>query len=374
MKKSVPFSNLYTSVSIINRKDLIVGLVGFIVFFIFYSNLLHGQQKGIFQRTINFSYPWGSTIQVAFYVPNSYNASQPTKLILVAHGSSGIIPNPAGGGAFLLPYYKPFADSLNAILVLPDIMHPNWKVKEILSALNYAKTQYNIDNNYIYLAGWSLGGRGALQLGLDNYSIFRGIIPFPAIQSIAEANNQTSFVFAYQNSVYIPSCICAGSLDPYWGTAATAHNNILGVSGMSQFWNIPGQGHDPGYAAFTTVNLSCVDYIDQLTKVGTLSTPEINSNSAELIMYPNPFKNATTIIINKELKNASLIIYDMLGKEVQTLNDMELLSDKNRTIISIENLNLTEGIYFYKLLSIPSLNNKGQEEDVGAGKFMITSY
>jgi len=78
----------------------------------------------------------------------------------------------------------------------------------------------------------------------------------------------------------------------------------------------------------------------------TALTPVIHSNNISSAFYPNPFSTTATLAINsdKELKNAELHMYDVVGREVYTQNNI----DNNR--ISINRNNLQTGIYFYTLL------------------------
>lgn len=64
--------------------------------------------------------------------------------------------------------------------------------------------------------------------------------------------------------------------------------------------------------------------------------------------YPNPFNASTTI--SYELSNqdyVTLVVYDILGREVQTL--VEGFHDAGSHVINFDAKNLPSGIYFYKL-------------------------
>ncbi len=64
--------------------------------------------------------------------------------------------------------------------------------------------------------------------------------------------------------------------------------------------------------------------------------------------YPNPFNAATTISYDlPEQSEVSLVIYDLLGREVQTLvNDTE---PAGKHTITWHADKVTSGIYFYRL-------------------------
>ena len=76
-------------------------------------------------------------------------------------------------------------------------------------------------------------------------------------------------------------------------------------------------------------------------------------------VYPNPFSNEAIISIGKSvsLSNASIHMYDLVGKEVR------LISDIQSHELMINRDNLADGMYFYKLI------NKGQE--ISTGKLII---
>jgi len=64
--------------------------------------------------------------------------------------------------------------------------------------------------------------------------------------------------------------------------------------------------------------------------------------------YPNPFNPATVISYNLKVKSdVKLIIYDILGREIETLVNMR--QDAGLYAITFDASNLPSGIYFYKL-------------------------
>jgi len=66
--------------------------------------------------------------------------------------------------------------------------------------------------------------------------------------------------------------------------------------------------------------------------------------------YPNPFNPATTIKYQiSELSFITLKVYDVLGNEVTTLVNEELPAGEYEVEFSINNLQLTSGVYFYQL-------------------------
>jgi ligand-binding sensor domain-containing protein len=77
-------------------------------------------------------------------------------------------------------------------------------------------------------------------------------------------------------------------------------------------------------------------------------TSEIPSKFTLYQNYPNPFNPSTTIEFDiPERTNVKLVIYDILGREIETLIDKELEPGKYK--INFTATNLPSGVYFYTL-------------------------
>lgn len=63
-------------------------------------------------------------------------------------------------------------------------------------------------------------------------------------------------------------------------------------------------------------------------------------------VFPNPFTTQTTFSFSKEIKNASLIIYDLAGKE-----EMRSSIPNGAKNIIVERGALSSGMYFYTIIS-----------------------
>jgi hypothetical protein len=91
----------------------------------------------------------------------------------------------------------------------------------------------------------------------------------------------------------------------------------------------------------------------------TVSTHNLADLQNNVSVYPNPFADNTTISIGKSvsLVNAEIHIYDVIGKEVKAISDIQSHE------LTIGRDGLKNGMYFYKFI------NNGQE--IGAGKLII---
>jgi hypothetical protein len=86
--------------------------------------------------------------------------------------------------------------------------------------------------------------------------------------------------------------------------------------------------------------------IDAVTGVSEENT--IPKSYALYQNYPNPFNPTTTIEFDiPEKTNVKLVVYDILGREVETLVNKEFEPGKYK--INFTATNLPSGVYFYTL-------------------------
>lgn len=78
---------------------------------------------------------------------------------------------------------------------------------------------------------------------------------------------------------------------------------------------------------------------------------EYSPSAFELVQnYPNPFNPSTTIKFNLNVSGfVSLKVFDVLGREVETLINKELEAGTHSIEFSTRNSSITSGIYFYRL-------------------------
>ena len=74
------------------------------------------------------------------------------------------------------------------------------------------------------------------------------------------------------------------------------------------------------------------------------------ANELNLIAFPNPFNESTTIEYNLQANNTvSISLVDILGKEIIITPQQNQLSGKHQLVINKYDLNLSSGIYFLKV-------------------------
>jgi hypothetical protein len=129
---------------------------------------------------------------------------------------------------------------------------------------------------------------------------------------------------------------------------STSHQWGLLIDGGSIFLNdkvyfiLATQG-TPQYSWIYKIEVDSV-----ITTDNDINPKIIPLNFALYQNYPNPFNSSTTIEFDiLERTNVKLVVYDILGREVETLIDKELEPGKYK--VNFEAKDLPSGVYFYTL-------------------------
>jgi len=143
------------------------------------------------------------------------------------------------------------------------------------------------------------------------------------------------------------------------------------LQGYEFFW-LPGTGlsdsciKNPMASPLqTTTYLMCQTYFSSDTTTDTVTvTVKICDESVDeknyeknIIVYPNPFTDITTLSFSEPLLKASLIIYDIFGKEVKRLENL------NGNEIRLSRNGMSKGMYFFRAIE--------GNIDVGKGKMVV---
>ena len=117
------------------------------------------------------------TYEVFTFVPRKYSPGAPAPLMLALHGSDG-------KGDEVYPWWQPAAEELGMVVVAPtDPKAKNgYTFTEAeraagLSALRAARRKFNIDENRIFVSGFSRGGHMSWDLALRHPDLFAAMAP-----------------------------------------------------------------------------------------------------------------------------------------------------------------------------------------------------
>ncbi|MBI2269844.1 MAG: T9SS type A sorting domain-containing protein [Bacteroidetes bacterium] len=306
-------------ISFFRKKNLIALIVAAVL--PFFSN------AGNVEKSVTFM---SQSRALSLYVPNSYSPTLKYKLIVSLHGAgdnsvnfrNAISPISSNTGS---PFY-------NCIIICPDggsdpsksFQTPAGDEEIIRVARDSAKKWYNIDTNYIYLNGFSLGARSALYYGLKNYSLWKGMFLWtPAVQSIAEADNKSYFKYSYSNANKIPICMTVGANDAGYVTKVQYIKNILVDSnGIVQLRVIAGLGHSipPTFA-----DEFCSGFVDNFftsmsaldAGISKINAPKVYTCSSSIIPTVRLMNRGTTtltsVVINYRIDNGTLQTHNWSG-------------------------------------------------------------
>lgn len=154
---------------------------------------------------------WQQT-PIHLYVSKRYEADQPAPLILAHHGAGG-------SGAGMISLWRPVAEALGAVLVAPDEVGDNqgyrFQLQERQAAQaveRWARRQWNVDENRIFLTGVSRGGHLSWDLALrfpDRYAACMPMIGGPTFLIDGGRNNMRYL----ENLRDLPIRNLQGSLD-----------------------------------------------------------------------------------------------------------------------------------------------------------------
>ncbi|MGK0156252.1 MAG: pimeloyl-ACP methyl ester carboxylesterase, partial [Neolewinella sp.] len=109
------------------------------------------------------------------YVPKSYNPTQPAPLLLWGHGAGG-------SGARQHQLWQDVAEQIGMLILAPTEPIAQGYSKQprerasTLEALRWARRFANVDENAIFVGGWSRGGHLAWDLALRNPDLFAGMV------------------------------------------------------------------------------------------------------------------------------------------------------------------------------------------------------
>jgi hypothetical protein len=120
------------------------------------------------------------------------------------------------------------------------------------------------------------------------------------------------------------------------------YSKYFGISSVYS-WEIDG-----GTDNLIGCKINGVTYGDTLLTGVEVLTNEVPSSYSLSQNYPNPFNPTTKIKFDvARLSNVNIIIYDLIGREVQTLVNERLQTGTYET--TFDGSQLTSGVYFYKL-------------------------
>lgn len=185
----------------------------------------------------------GKTREFTWILPKRYSRSKPCGVLVFLHGA---ISQPApGGGANEAGMFSPAVESLGLIVVGPSTYdRVEWGTPAcrglIHHTLDFLKQYFNVDENRVYIAGDSDGGRGTYALLETETTFFAAAVP---------VIGAPGGVTRYANLRNLPIFAINGETDTIFKIDGV-RRAVKGMqaSGIDLTWKLlEGKGHDPRF-------------------------------------------------------------------------------------------------------------------------------
>lgn len=302
------------------------------------------QETGSFDKIMQFN---NEDRTVSFFVPTDYSPEMEYRLMVCLHGMGDNSNN----------YRNALINSLrwnsfinNTIFVCPDggndrnrdFYSPEGDEQFIMNTIDYMRANYNIDPDRIMIQGFSLGGRSALKLGLDNPDLFyAALLNTPAVQGALDALNhpQFNFGFNYQNARKLRIAISQGGNDVFYLPPVTkAYEKLLENSAFVYRQIVPNLAHSVASQSYIQM---CMSFIDSPTPYA------IDAELREIEIPDRTCSNtidAACVIRNLGSQKISEIMLNLFvnGEKRDTICNMEFEPYEIKKII-FSDIELSEG-------------------------------
>lgn len=189
----------------------------------------------------------------ALYVPKHYNAAKKYPLVISLHGAGsnhrlnlrrifGKSNLPGETDAEATRYFPPLREVgyfVAAPLARGTLGYQDIAERDVYDVLRDMQRRFSIDDDRVYLTGLSMGGGGALWLGLTRPDIWAAIAPV-----CAAAPDRTRLLAA--NAFNVPVHLFQGSLDPVVPVASSRQwqRDFLDLGSSVEYTEYPNVRHN----------------------------------------------------------------------------------------------------------------------------------
>lgn len=223
---------------------------------------------------------------------------------------------------------------------------------------NYGSTIYKtieLPNKDLLLSGTVKTINGGVSDGLiaitDSLGVLKsavsyGGLPYEELRDITIMNDSTciSSGSIIDNTISLSKTILVrqntNNLNSCFGSNILLNDTLVAFQeghGLSTYEN----SFQIAPKIFTTVNMQLVDLT--ICADSALTNFELAPVNDQIRIYPNPFTSQTCVLFSKEMKNSTVKIIDVFGKEIYGIDftGKQLLIERNT---------LKEGIYFLQIV------------------------
>jgi predicted peptidase len=185
------------------------------------------------------------------FVSTKVDKKKKSPLVIALHGSGvqpgqmlGFISDAAQAGGYIVA--APMGYSLEGWFGVPGRVPPGTtpanltelSEKDVMNVLDLMRQEFNIDEQRIYLVGQSMGGAGALYLGVKYHQIWAAVAAAaPAAGSLSPSS--------LENAIDVPMILVQGDADQNVQPAQTRRwaDKMRELKMTSEYYEIPGAAH-----------------------------------------------------------------------------------------------------------------------------------
>ncbi len=283
--------------------------------------------------------------EYSIYVPSSYSAAVPNKLMLGLHPLNTARWNAESWRDTLIA----FAETNNLLMICPDGGADGAVDDDIDTAFTSAVLDsmlqwYNVDEDKIYVMGFSWGGLTTYTYGLNHHSRFGGFIPIGAV-----INGAGPIGGAIANADSRAFYLVHGSNDSPNSRFYPPRDSLIANGAYVNSLLMAGVGHTIDFPNRNQILTEAFEWIDSVNcanlPLDTTSTNIVqytSSNSVKLVYAQGYLEiNSDNLVRTK----GSMLIFDSSGREVFKDN-LTLEVGTNAQMIRLSNLE--PGLYIFQ--------------------------
>lgn len=263
----------------------------------------------------SFAFQSDAAKHYSLYIPSSYTAGTPAKLMLGLHPLNTARWNARSWRDTLIA----FAETNNLVLVCPD-GGSDGRIDDAIDTaftsalLDSVMAWYAINNNKVFAMGFSWGGRTTYSYGLAHHTAFAGFLPIGAALDGTE-----DFTAVLPNAKGKPFYILHGGSDSPNQRFYPIKTALEEAGAVLKSILLPSVGHTIDFPDRNALLTTAFRWLDSVSTVRAVSVPETGS-SVQWSIAPNPF--AETMVLNFQPATAGHVqvsVVDALGRVVREL-------------------------------------------------------
>ena len=298
--------------------------------FILLSTVLFGQES----IEGSMAFQTDPAKKYSIYVPSGYDMNTPSKMMLGLHPFNVSRWNSTSWRDHLID----FVEANNLLLICPDGGSDGKIDDQIDTAFTTIMIDsmlqwYNVNEDKIFVMGFSWGGRTVYSYGLNNAEKFAGFMPIGAAAQVFSGNESW-----FENAKDKPFYLIHGSNDSP-SSRFTRFVDALGRNEACVETNLlQGVGHTVDFTNRTQIFTDAFNWLDN-RNCGISNVDNILESAVNV--FPNPIRIGEILNIESALLIEKIELFDQVGKLV--------LSEKNTNQVNINSTFFSKGFYPIKI-------------------------